>query len=470
METLEDRTVPTVTLGTALSVGHELGSSTALDVAADAAGNSYMVGSFSGTTDFDPSHTLPGNADILTARGTQDGYIAKYAPDNSLLWVRRMGGDNTVVDHNLDSTTDVAVDASGNVYIAGNFFGSADFGATTLVSSDPASDGFVAKLSPNGTFQWAIRWGQAGTDTTLGLAVDSSGYVYTLERIWYGGSTENATLNIFKFRSNGAVVWTDSIVTGGIFGGDMALDTSGNVYVGADFHTVTDFDPGPKTYYVSAAVSNFFESGFVLKLTTAGKFAWVSPFVGRTIGSDSGYSYVQSIALDGSGNVLAGGGYSGPVDFNPGSGTTVLPTGGRAFITKLNSSGGLIWANALESDNFINMAGLAVDTAGSIYATGAFNGTVDFDPGAGTSSKTTAGGNDIFVMKLNSSGNFSWAETFGSTGSDSGSGIAVDPSGTIHLAGSYRGSVDFDPDPLNSYWLTNPGDFSNAFLVLLRQS
>ncbi len=127
-----------------------------------------------------------------------------------------------------------------------------------------------------------------------------------------------------------------------------------------------------------------------------------------------------------------------------------------------------MWAKALESDNIISLNGLAADAAGNIYATGAFYGTVDFDPGAGISSKTTAGGSDIFVMKLDVAGNFGWAETFGSTGNDSGSDVAVDPFGTIHLAGSYRGTVNFDPNDV--YFLTNPGTYSNMFLVRLNQS
>jgi hypothetical protein len=113
--------------------------------------------------------------------------------------------------------------------------------------------------------------------------------------------------------------------------------------------------------------------------------------------------------------------------------------------------------------------GLDVDSAGSIYATGAFYGTVDLDPGAGSNTHTTAGGGDIFVEKRTAAGNYSWAETFGGTGLDVGFGIAVDPTGGVHLAGFYSGTVDFDPDPLNTYYLTNPGTFANAFRLRLRQ-
>src|SRR5262249_3259558 len=156
--------------------------------------------------------------------------------------------------------------------------------------------------------------------------------------------------------------------------------------------------------------------GFVLKLTNKGNFSWVSAFQGRTIGSTYGWCNTTSIAMDGSGNILVGGSYVGPVDFDPGAGTTILPGSYGGFVTKLNSSGGLVWAKALEGDDVTQVLGLAVDATGNIYASGHLNGTADFDPGVGTASRTSAGGADVFVMKLDSAGNFAWVESFGATG------------------------------------------------------
>jgi hypothetical protein len=144
-----------------------------------------------------------------------------------------------------------------------------------------------------------------------------------------------------------------------------------------------------------------------------------------------------------------------------------LPTVGGGFITKLNSSGGLVWARALENSDSTFVYGLAADSAGNVYATGMFQGTIDLNSGAAIDARTSAGGNDIFVVKLTASGNYSWAETFGGTGNDIGFGIAVDPTGGIHLAGQYEGTVDFDPDPLDTYYLTAP--VRNAFRLRLRQ-
>ena len=115
------------------------------------------------------------------------------------------------------------------------------------------------------------------------------------------------------------------------------------------------------------------------------------------------------------------------------------------------------------------MNGLAVDAAGSICATGSFSGTVDFDPGPGSYTRTTASGGDIFVVQLTSAGNFGWVETFGGTGDEGSYGIAVDTTDVVHIAGSFHDTVDFDPDPFATYNLTNPGTFVNGFRLRLRQ-
>lgn len=474
LEALEDRTVPSVTFDSAFGVGNDMGSSQARDVAVDAAGNSYLTGSFTGTVDFDPARTHAGDADVLTARGGNDIFVAKYAPDNSLVWARRMGGDAVSTNGGFtDVGEEIEIDGNGNVYVTGGFKETADFGPVSLTSAGDW-DGFVAKLNASGSVLWANRWGAGLEDVGKGVDTDAAGNVYVVGGRTYKDSSglfsvhNNHGLDVLKFSPTGSAVWAKWVNTRSIpLSADLAVDTAGNVFVGGKFSGSVDLDPGSKTRYFSSGGSY---SGFVLKLTSAGSYGWASTFYGQTVGSTSGYSAVQSIALDGGGNVIVGGWYRGPVDFNPGAGTTTLPTIGGAFITKLNSTGGLVWARALESASSTFVYGLAVDAAGGIYAAGTLFGTVDFDPGAGTHSRTTAGGSDAFVLKLDSAGNFGWAETFGSTGNDIGWGIAVDAAGTVYLAGAYQGNVDFDPDPMGTYVLTNAGSFYNLYHVRLRQS
>jgi len=82
---------------------------------------------------------------------------------------------------------------------------------------------------------------------------------------------------------------------------------------------------------------------------------------------------------------------------------------------------------------------IAVDSSGNSYITGSFQGTVDFGGG----NVTSAGGADIIVLKLNSSGTFQWVNTYGGTSSDVGEGITVDSSGNSYITGWFRETVDF---------------------------
>ncbi|MGH7967019.1 MAG: SBBP repeat-containing protein, partial [Candidatus Binatia bacterium] len=132
-------------------------------IAVDSSGNSYVVGSFLGTTSF--------GGIMLTSAGPGDIFVAKYNSSGTLVWVRQAGGTG------LDNGVGIAVDSSGNSYVTGFFEGTASFGATMLTSAG-LEDIVVAKYDPNGTLVWARRAGGTLSDESRGIAVDSSGNSY----------------------------------------------------------------------------------------------------------------------------------------------------------------------------------------------------------------------------------------------------------------------------------------------------
>jgi len=73
----------------------------------------------------------------------------------------------------------------------------------------------------------------------------------------------------------------------------------------------------------------------------------------------------------------------------------------------------------------------ATDSGGNTYVGGAFAGTVDFDPGAGTDNRTTSATEDTYISKFNADGSYAWTKTWGATGYDIAWGIAIDSSGNI---------------------------------------
>jgi hypothetical protein len=471
LEQLEVRELMTADLLSAYGMGNGEGTSRAEDLATDAAGNSYLTGSFSGTVDFDPAHEQGGNVDVLTSAGGTDIFVAKYAPDSTLLWVVRMGGTthNTDPENSTPGPTDggrgLAVDGVGNVYVTGEFHGTGDFGAINLTAGSDR-DGFAAKLDSAGNVTWAKSWGQTGGsyDHECGYAIDTDnlGNAYVVGIRNADGNGGSVSHEIRKFSSTGSLAWEKSLQTHApVMGSDLIADGSGNVFIAGTFAGSVDFDPGSA---VKSAPVPWSYNAFVLKLTSSGNFKWVAPFNHQ--GQSS--SYAGSLTMDGSGNVIVAGSFNGTVDFNPSSRTSYLTTNRGGFVTKLNGNGGLVWAKALQG-GYVNVKGLATDSAGNIYATGNFSGPTDFDPGSGVANRESNGQEDIFVLKLSSSGTLQWVETFGGTGTDIGFGIAVDPVGTIHFAGEFRDSVDFDPDPVDTYLLTNPGEYRNIFFAKLGQ-
>ena len=129
------------------------------------------------------------------------------------------------------------------------------------------------------------------------------------------------------------------------------------------------------------------------------------------------------IAIDpASGAIYTTGFFSATVDFDPGAGVFNLTSAGSGdiFISKLDASGNFVWAKQMGGIAYDKCYSIAIDTAGSgaLYTTGVFEGTADFDPGAGTLNLTPAGQYDIFISKLDSSGNFVWAKRIGGTGRD----------------------------------------------------
>src|SRR5262249_34496989 len=102
------------------------------------------------------------------------------------------------------------------------------------------------------------------------------------------------------------------------------------------------------------------------------------------------------------------------------------------------------------------------------YTTGNFQDTADFDPGPGTYNLTSNGSSDIFVSKLNASGNFLWARAVGGVGIDYSYKIYVDANGNVYVAGTFNGNVDFDPGP-GVYNFALSGN-SDAFILKLDSS
>lgn len=237
----------------------------------------------------------------------------------------------------------------------------------------------------------------------------------------------------------------------------VAVDASGNIYTVGYFDGTVDFDPGTGVSNMTSTNGN----AFLSKLDAAGNFVWAKYL---------GFGNCSAIAIDASGNILITGGFNSTNDFDPGSGTfTISPTAGSVdvFITKLDINGNFLWARSIGNAYSDVSTSIAVDPSGNVYTTGYFRGTVDFDPGAGTTNLVENGGScDIFISKLDALGNYVWAKRIGapSFSYDYGYGIAVDALSNVYLTGSFYSGADFDPGP-GTAGPSIPGGGDNIFVA-----
>jgi hypothetical protein len=311
----------------------------------------------------------------------------------------------------LDTKEGLALDSGGNIYIAGMFNNDsstpAQFGTTSLVSAG-GNDGFLAKLDSNGNFLWATSFGGTGDDDAYAVATDSSGDVYLT----------------------------------GAFSGTATLGS------GADSKTLT--------------ASGGFTDIVAAKFDPSGRLLWANGY-GNT-DPDAG----RGIAVDGQGNAYVTGMFQSTVDFDPAQPglhkfTSFFYT---AFILKLDTNGGYVWSKELNAENS-PLKGRAVgeaislDSAGNIYTTGLFGGSVELNPNGGPNTTADFVFPDAYVLKLDSSGAYDWAADLHDVSVTNPFGglqpndIATDAQGNVYSVGWYDGVANFNPQ--GQYLTTSAG-------------
>lgn len=344
--------------------GSVAGPDIAYAVTTDAFGNIYVTGNFTGTVDF-------GNGVGLVSAGQQDAFLAKYAPNGTTLWARRMG------DVSLDTAFAVAMDpTSTSPVVAGFYIGGAGWGGAALTAFG-AQDLVIAKYDGNsGAHVWSKGVGGTGTDIATGIACDLSGNVYATgyfqNSLNFGGGilTSAGSDDIFLVKYNSAGTHVSSVrygSTGSDQGNGVATDAAGNVVVTGVFSNTVNFGG-------SGLVSSGATDIFLAKYNSGGTHQWSFRY------GDSGGDIGFGVACDGPGNVALTGLTSGNIDFGGGF---LFGTGGSdIYVAKLNSSGGHIWSRRIGAPLIADDGrAVAIDALGNVAAAGRFQGTIDFGGG-----------------------------------------------------------------------------------------
>jgi VCBS repeat protein/beta-propeller repeat-containing protein len=458
-------------------------------VAVDGRGNSYVTGSFVGTTIiFGPGET---NETTLTSAGENNIFVAKYNPLGTLVWAKQAAGEGPGVN----TSAIIAIDSLGNSYVTGGLvgegtrivFGPGEPKETTLVSERSTSYFFVAKYAPDGTLVWAKRAGKASGVISRALKVDGLGNSYVTGSFsgdffpaTFGLGEANETsltpakgegdIFLAKYAPNGALIWAKRASgKGGEVVRSIAVDGAGNSYLAGEiFRYTVIFGPGEPNETTLTTVGT--TDIFVAKYAPDGTLVWAKRAGGSFDGPTSfnlegGYG----VAVDGSGNSYVTGIIRDEATFGAGevNETKLMVSEGTSdvFVAKYAPNGGLVWAKGAGGDSVDIGMGIAVDKLGNSYITGSF-----IDPilgenvkfGEGEPNETTLkaphnSGFAMFVAKYASNGNLVWAK--GVSRSD-GIDIGLDGSGNSYVTGGLSGDVTFGLGEPNETTLT-----SGAFFV-----
>ena len=445
-------------------------------VRVDRSGKVVVVGSFQGSSvDFDPT----AGVDLHSSNGGTDAFVTKLMADGSYGWTGTMGG---TIGRGV-SADGVGLDASGNVFVTGYFWGAdVDFDPTGGVDPRSAigvSDVFVTKLSPDGTYR---RPAGEPTHSPLVLTMDSNKAVTaTFRLVEYALTTDVAPPGsgrvgpVTATATYGTVLTVSATPNSGwafdYWSGDVAHTptAAATVTMDADKTVTAHFREVPLFVYQLttsvepadrgsvAPADGTFGVGTVVSLTATPNPGWIFshwsgdlPAEGwtRTMG---GYEVRgQRVSVDGSGNVyVIGYFWGGDVDFDPTDGTDVHSPNGESdiFVTKLLSDGSYGWTRTMGGTGSDYGNDVCVDTSGNVYVTGRFSGDdVDLNPTAGVDLHSSNGSWDVFVTRLGSDGSYGWTRTIGDVSNEAANGVCVDGSGNVFVTGEfYSSSVDFNP-------------------------
>ena len=415
-------------------------------IATDSSGNTYVTGNFGNGQHQTINPAFFGDI-TLDHLGDYDVFVGKLDANGNWLWVKRVG------DQGYERCYSIAVDSAGNVYITGLFSGGVNFGDINLISSG-WNGIFVAKLDTDGNWLWARRaGGTTGSAVSYCIAVDSFGNVY-LSGNFRGntaafGTTTLVSSNysysdIFVAKLDTDGIWLWAIRAGGSredIGQGIAVDSADNIYLTGYFKETVVFGNTTLT-------STGSEEIFVAKLDTDGNWLWAKR-AGGVGDNDS-----RGIAVDSADSVYITGRFQTTAHFGD---TILTQISGNwdIFVAKLDTNGNWAWAKRAGGSGIDEGRSIAVDSAANVYLTGSlgfsWGGPADFGSTIITCGGTSDGQWDIFVAKLDSAGNWLWADRAGGTRDDMGQGIAVDSSGNIYLTGYYTGTGTFGDDTLTSF-------------------
>ncbi|WP_434048357.1 MULTISPECIES: MopE-related protein [Sorangium] len=370
-------------------------------------------------------------------------------------WVKQLSGA---------SITAVAVDAFENTIVAGSFTSPVDLGAGPLLPRTAGTEAFVAKFDPSGNVLFANTF-EGEDHAAIDIATDASGNIALLGTVLNLDHLDDFSYyelyhRVAKLDPSGGLLWHRDYVAILEAGRAVAMNAAGDVFLAG----VTEQSPG---------------HGFVRKLEGAtGTLAWQ-----RRLGDDDDFELLGDITTRENGDIVTVGSVSASqlvagelvhracgelITLSPAgevldrtcigdraetwqlamdaSGNTVLGSAdsrGARRVSRFDGAAASLWSRGFVS---VQELRLGVDGPGNVVLAGSFTGTGTLGLGADT--LTSAGGEDVYLARLDPDGNAVFVETYGDAGDQRVRHLAVSAEGSAVIAGTFAGTITLGESPL----------------------
>ncbi len=482
-------------------------SLTSTDIEVGPSENIFLVGSFSGTEDFDNSEE---NDFLLTSSGDRDVFILKSSKEGSLIWAKSFGGVET------DYPTCIKVNENGNPVISGDFEKSVDFDPNEsehIIEASSYFDGFILQLDESGNFDWVNTIGHLNRDYMNALDVDQFGNIYSVGKMasnniiietYYGPQnlslSGDSRLFVQKISNRGEVIWFQ------LFGNDdygnitsVQVDELGNIYATGFFRKIVDFDLTENEVILES--KDYDEDVFTLKLapgqatnlvydsitTQCVNYTW--PVNNTTYIEPGSYHELYS-SQEGTDSIRVLDLYFDPIEtkefgflsltdsflgINDLEGNHIKSEVIRdsseliealgdtmnidiegysdGIIIKRDPSGKVIWYNLLTGSGTIRSLKTTVDRSGNIIALGTFGGLNYLHPQQASLGRIESVNNaDIFVAKYSKNGELIWSHIVYQENIINGNTqryiypefLEADHFGNIYFSGEFDRTISFN--------------------------
>ncbi len=376
-------------------------------VATGAAGAVYMTGLTASTSGISTS----GAHQASIGGGYYDGMLVKFDSSGVRQWGTYYGGTGE------DYAFDVAIAASGSVYIAGASASAASIASTGAHQTvyggagvDGRGDGFVAKFNSAGARLWATYYGGSNDDNFSALAVSSSGHVCAagFTSSTTAISTAGAHQTALAGDANGVLVCFDSTGArqwGTYYGGanydyitDVAVNSAGDVFVGGSASSLTEFGTAGTHQPSIVATSGFLNDGFVGKFSSAGVRQWGTYYGGAN------YDEVYGVGPDASGGVFILGMTESSATISTPGAYQITYGGGSydLFLAKMNSTGGRVWGSYYGGPDYEALYVNSLTVSGTSLIVAGETGSSSGLSTPGSHQPTLGGSYDAFLARFTS--------------------------------------------------------------------